>query len=55
MFQVLKHGEVLCIMEERADSATGAPVVVIFPYKSGSGNCSLSINFFDMWNQEPIR
>ncbi len=76
-------------------SATGAPVVVIFPYKSGPGNYSLQVanvirvpeglgraaeayrpyaesyiralegfvgehpyqffNFFNMWNQEPIR
>lgn len=76
-------------------SATGAPVVVIFPYKSGPGNYSLQVakvirvpgglgrapgayrphaeafiralegfvdarpyqffNFFDMWNQEPMR
>lgn len=75
--------------------ATGAPVVVIFPYKSGPGNYSLQVakvirvpedlgrdpeayrpyaeafiralegfveerpyqffNFFDMWNQEPMR
>jgi len=118
---VLKHGEVLCIMGDRATggerstieveflggrvrvpvtpyqlaSATGAPVVVIFPYKSGPGNYSLQVenflrvppdlgrapeayrpyaeafiralegfveerpyqffNFFDMWNQEPMR
>jgi predicted LPLAT superfamily acyltransferase len=121
MLQVLKHGEVLCIMGDRAmggersaveveflggrvrvpvtpyqlASATGAPVVVIFPYKSGPGNYSLQVekvlrvpeglgrdpeayrphaeafiralegfveerpyqffNFFDMWNQEPMR
>ena len=121
MLQVLKCGEVLCIMGDRATggdrttvevdflggrvrvpitpyhlaSATGAPVVVIFPYKSGAGNYSLQVanvirvpdglgrvpeayrpfaeafiralegfvgehpyqffNFFDMWNQEPIR
>lgn len=121
MLHVLKHGEVLCIMGDRAmggdrgtveveflggrvrvpvtpyqlASATGAPVVVIFPYKSGPGNYSLQVakvirvpaglgrvpeayrpyaeafiralegfvgehpyqffNFFDMWNQEPIR
>jgi len=121
MLQVLKHGEVLCIMGDRAmggdrstieveflggrvrvpitpyqlASATGAPVVVIFPYKSGPGNYSLLVervirvpedlgrapeayrpyaeafiralegfveerpyqffNFFDMWNQEPMR
>ena len=121
MLQVLKHGEVLCIMGDRAmggdrstveveflggrvrvpftpyqlASATGAPVVVIFPYKSGPGNYSLRVakvirvpgglgrtpeayrpyaeafiralegfvadrpyqffNFFDMWNQEPMR
>ena len=76
-------------------SATGAPVVVIFPYTSGPGNYSLQVakvirvpedlgrapeayrpyaeafirelegfvegrpyqffNFFDMWNQEPMR
>jgi lauroyl/myristoyl acyltransferase len=121
MLQVLKQGEVLCIMGDRAmggnrstieveflggrvrvpitpyqlASATGAPVVVIFPYKSGPGNYSLLVekvirvpedlgrapeayrpyaetfiralegfveehpyqffNFFDMWNQEPMR
>jgi predicted LPLAT superfamily acyltransferase len=121
MLHVLKHGEVLCIMGDRAmggdrstvevdflggrvrvpitpyklASATGAPVVVIFPYMSGPGNYSLQVakvirvpadlgrdpaayrpyaeafirtlegfvgehpyqffNFFDMWNQEPIR
>ena len=121
MLQVLKHGEVLCIMGDRAmgsdrstvvveflggrvrvpvspyqlASATGAPVVVIFPYKSGPGSYSLLVekvirvpedlgrapeayrsyaevfiralegfveerpyqffNFFDMWNQEPMR
>ena len=121
MLQVLKHGEVLCIMGDRAmggdrstveveflggrvrvpitpyhlASATGAPVVVIFPYTSGPGNYSLQVekvirvpedmgrtpeayrpyaeafiralegfveerpyqffNFFDMWNQEPMR
>jgi predicted LPLAT superfamily acyltransferase len=121
MLHVLKHGEVLCIMGDRAmggdrstvevdflggrvrvpfipyhlASATGAPVVVIFPYTSGPGNYSLQVakvirvpeglgrtpeayrpyaeafiralegfveerpyqffNFFDMWNQEPIR
>ena len=121
MLQVLKRGEVLCIMGDRATgggrgtievdflggrvrvpftpyhlaSATGAPAVVIFPYKSGPGNYSLQVakvirvpeglgrvpeayrphaeafiralegfvgehpyqffNFFDMWNQEPIR
>lgn len=121
MLQVLKHGEVLCIMGDRAmggdrstveveflggrvrvpitpyqlASATGAPVVAIFPYKSGPGNYSLQVakvirvpenlgrapeayrpyseayiralerfveerpyqffNFFDMWNQEPMR
>ncbi len=69
MLQVLKHGEVLCIMGDRAmgsdrstvgveflgarvrvpispyrlASATGAPVVVIFPYKSGPGNYSLLV------------
>lgn len=69
MLQVLKHGEVLCIMGDRAmggdrstveveflggrvripitpyqlASATGAPVVVIFPYKSGPGNYSLQV------------
>jgi predicted LPLAT superfamily acyltransferase len=69
MLQVLKHGEVLCIMADRAmggdrstvvveflggrvrvpvspyqlASATGAPVVVIFPYKSGPGNYSLQV------------
>lgn len=55
-------------------SATGAPVVVIFPNKSGPGNSSLQVakviralvrsveerpcrffNFFDKWNQEPMR
>jgi predicted LPLAT superfamily acyltransferase len=121
MLHVLKQGEVLCIMGDRAmggdrstvevdflgsrvwlpstpyqlASATGAPVVVIFPYKSGPGNYSLQVakvirvpellgrapkayrpyaevfiralegfveerpyqffNFFDMWNQEPMR
>ena len=121
MLQVLKHGEILCIMGDRAmggdrstveveflggrvrvpitpyqlASATGAPVVAIFPYKSGPGNYSLQVakvirvpenlgrapeayrpyseayiralerfveerpyqffNFFDMWNQEPMR
>lgn len=121
MLQVLKDGEVLCIMGDRAmggdrstvqvdflggrvrvpftpyqlASATGAPVVVIFPYKSGPGNYSLRVakiirvpeglgrdpeayrpyaeafiralegfveerpyqffNFFNMWNQEPMR
>lgn len=121
MLQVLKHGEILCIMGDRAmggdrstvevdflggrvrvpitpyqlASATGAPVVVIFPYTCGPGNYSLQVaevirvpedlgrapeayrpyaeafiralegfveerpyqffNFFDMWNQEPIR
>jgi predicted LPLAT superfamily acyltransferase len=69
MLQVLKHGEVLCIMGDRAmggdrstvevdflggrvrvpvtpyhlAAATGAPVVVIFPYKSGPGNYSLKV------------
>jgi predicted LPLAT superfamily acyltransferase len=69
MLHVLKHGEVLCIMGDRAmggdrstveveflggrvrvpfipyqlASATGAPVVVIFPYKSGPGNYSLQV------------
>ncbi|TFG61085.1 MAG: lipid A biosynthesis acyltransferase [Deltaproteobacteria bacterium] len=69
MLQVLKHGEVLCIMGDRAmggdrstvevaflggrvrvpfipyqlASTTGAPVVVIFPYKSGPGNYSLQV------------
>jgi predicted LPLAT superfamily acyltransferase len=69
MLQVLKDGEVLCIMGDRAmggdrstveadflggrvrvpftpyhlASATGAPVVVIFPYKSGPGNYSLQV------------
>jgi predicted LPLAT superfamily acyltransferase len=69
MLQVLKDGEVLCIMGDRAmggdrstvavdflggrvrvpftpyhlASATGAPVVVIFPYKSGPGNYSLEV------------
>jgi predicted LPLAT superfamily acyltransferase len=69
MLQVLKHGEVLCIMGDRAmggdrstvevdflggrvrvpsapyqlASATGAPVVVIFPYKSGAGAYSLQV------------
>ncbi|MDD5761774.1 MAG: lysophospholipid acyltransferase family protein [bacterium] len=121
MVQVLKHGEVLCIMGDREmggdrstveveflggrvrvpftpyqlASATGAPVVVIFPYKSGPGNYSLQVakvirvpeglgrtpeayrpyaeefiralegfveerpyqffNFFNMWDQEPMR
>lgn len=121
MLHVLKQGEVLCIMGDRAmggdrstvevdflggrvripvtpyqlASATGAPVVVIFPYTSGPGNYSLQVakvirvpedlgrapeayrpyaeafirelegfvegrpyqffNFFDMWNQEPMR
>lgn len=121
MLQVLKHGEVLCIMGDRAmggdrrtveveflggrvwipsipyqlASATGAPVVVIFPYKSGAGKYTLQVakvirvperlgrapkayrpyaetfiralegfveehpyqffNFFDLWNQEPMR
>ena len=69
MLQVLKHGEVLCIMGDRAmggdrstveveflggrvrvpvmpyqlASATGAPVVVIFPYNSGPGSYSLQV------------
>jgi len=69
MLQVLKRGEVLCIMGDRAmggdrstvevdflggrvrvpfipyhlASATGAPVVVIFPSKSGPGNYSLVV------------
>ena len=69
MLQVLKRGEVLCIMGDRSmggdrstvgveflggrvripitpyqlASATGAPVVVIFPYNSGPGNYSLLV------------
>jgi predicted LPLAT superfamily acyltransferase len=69
MLHVLKHGEVLCIMGDRAmggdrttievdflggkvrvpftpyhlASATGAPVVVIFPYKCGPGSYSLQV------------
>jgi len=69
MLHVLKQGEVLCIMGDRAmgndrstvevdflggrvripftpyqlASATGAPVVVIFPYTSGPGNYSLQV------------
>ena len=69
MLHVLKQGEVLCIMGDRAmggdrstveidflggrvklpstpyqlASATGAPVVVIFPYESGAGKYSLQV------------
>ncbi len=70
MLQVLKDGEVLCIMGDRAmggdrstvavdflggavqlpftpymlASATGAPVAVIFPYKSGPGSYALLLS-----------
>jgi predicted LPLAT superfamily acyltransferase len=69
MLHVLKQGEILCIMGDRAmggdrstvevdflgggvrvpvtpyhlASATGAPVAVIFPYKSGPGDYSLQV------------
>lgn len=69
MLQVLKHGEVLCIMGDRVmggdastlsvsflggdvrlpfspyklASATGAPIAVIFPYKSGPGSYALRL------------
>ena len=69
MLQVLKHGEVLCIMGDRVmggeggtvsvdflgqpvdlpfspyklASATGAPIAVIFPYRSRDGGYSLQV------------